>query len=376
MILWRGPVRDPRARPNLVPGRPVGLPQRTLSTRMAPRDRIQRESRTSRPSPLPFESRVHAMVQSAAELETAGGVDPKDKRATGPPRVDKSDERVRRMFASIAHRYDFLNHFLSLNIDRSWRRYTTRVVPPVPGVPVLDCCTGTADLALAYDRAAQGHVPVIATDFCRQMLDLGRAKVRRRGAESRVLLIEGDTQRLPVPEDTFGVVSIAFGLRNVSDARRGIDEMIRAARPGGKVAILEFFETARTLSGTALPRLLPSCLATRRPDHRPQRRPGLSLLAPDRPRLSRRPGHARPAWFSRTHQSDHASPHTGRCDSLRRNQAHTGSPAGHRGSAHEHRPEHNPRRVSRPGRRPHRRQRRPYALGLLRRSAVQGERCT
>ena len=67
-----------------------------------------------------------------------------------PQRIDKSDRRVRRMFASIAGRYDLLNHLLSLNIDRSWRSFTTRLAPPEPGMPVLDCCTGTADLALAY----------------------------------------------------------------------------------------------------------------------------------------------------------------------------------------------------------------------------------
>ena len=149
---------------------------------------------------------------------------------TGP--VDKSDQRVRRMFGSIARRYDFLNHFLSLNIDRSWRRFTTRTVPPQPGVPVLDCCTGTADLALAYDRAGRGLSPIVGTDFCREMLVLGEAKVRKSAAEGRVILVEGDTQRLPVPDDTFGVVSVAFGLRNVRDTVRGIDEMIRAARPG------------------------------------------------------------------------------------------------------------------------------------------------
>ena len=154
--------------------------------------------------------------------------------------IDKSDQRVRRMFASIARRYDLLNHLLSLNIDRSWRRFTTRKVPPQPGVPVLDCCTGTADLALAYDRAAKGLTRVIGTDFCREMLLLGEGKVRKHGATGRVVLIEGDTQRLPVPSDTFGVVSVAFGLRNVRDTVRGIDEMIRTARPQGKVAILEF----------------------------------------------------------------------------------------------------------------------------------------
>jgi demethylmenaquinone methyltransferase/2-methoxy-6-polyprenyl-1,4-benzoquinol methylase len=163
--------------------------------------------------------------------------------------VDKSDYRVRRMFASIARRYDLLNHLLSLNIDRSWRRFTTRVVPPQPGEPVLDCCTGTADLALAYDVAAGGRSVVIGTDFCREMLVLGRQKAARRGALDRVILIEGDAQRLPVPDDTFGVVSVAFGLRNVRDTMRGIDEMIRAARPGGKVAILEFSRPRGKLLG-------------------------------------------------------------------------------------------------------------------------------
>jgi demethylmenaquinone methyltransferase/2-methoxy-6-polyprenyl-1,4-benzoquinol methylase len=144
------------------------------------------------------------------------------------------------MFASIAGKYDLLNHLLSLNIDRLWRRFTTRTVPPEPGVPVLDCCTGTADLALAYHRAGRGRSPVVATDFCRPMLEIGRAKVQKAGAGAAITLVEADTQRLPLPDDTFGVVTVAFGLRNVSDTVRGIDEMIRVARPGGKVAILEF----------------------------------------------------------------------------------------------------------------------------------------
>jgi demethylmenaquinone methyltransferase/2-methoxy-6-polyprenyl-1,4-benzoquinol methylase len=159
--------------------------------------------------------------------------------ATAPP-VDKSDRRVRAMFASIARRYDLLNHLLSLNVDKSWRRFTARAVPPTPGLPVLDCCTGTADLALEYDRAGGGASPVVGTDFCREMLVLGREKVGRAGAAGRVVLVEGDTQRLPLPDDTFGVVTVAFGLRNVRDTVRGVDEMVRVARPGGTVAILEF----------------------------------------------------------------------------------------------------------------------------------------
>jgi demethylmenaquinone methyltransferase / 2-methoxy-6-polyprenyl-1,4-benzoquinol methylase len=163
--------------------------------------------------------------------------------------IDKSDRRVQRMFASIARRYDFLNHLLSLNIDRSWRTFTTRMAPPEPGSPVLDCCTGTADLAMAYDRAGRGRSPIVGTDFCREMLDVGRQKVRKAGADGRVTLVEGDAQRLPVPSDTFGVVSVAFGLRNVRDTARGIDELIRVARPGGKVAILEFSRPRGRLLG-------------------------------------------------------------------------------------------------------------------------------
>jgi demethylmenaquinone methyltransferase/2-methoxy-6-polyprenyl-1,4-benzoquinol methylase len=144
------------------------------------------------------------------------------------------------MFASIAGKYDLLNHLLSLNIDKSWRRYTARVVPPEPGVPVLDCCTGTADLALEYDRVGRGASLVVATDFCRPMLVRGRSKAIRSKSDGRIILVEGDAQALPVPDNTFGVVTVAFGLRNVADTVRGINEMVRAARPGGKVAILEF----------------------------------------------------------------------------------------------------------------------------------------
>jgi demethylmenaquinone methyltransferase/2-methoxy-6-polyprenyl-1,4-benzoquinol methylase len=144
------------------------------------------------------------------------------------------------MFASIAPRYDFLNHLLSANIDRSWRRFTVRVAAPRPGEPILDCCTGTADLALAFDRAGGGRSPIVGTDFCREMLIVGQRKARKARASTRIALVEGDMQRLPLPAGTFGVVSVAFGLRNVRNTVRGIDEMIRVTRPGGKIAILEF----------------------------------------------------------------------------------------------------------------------------------------
>jgi demethylmenaquinone methyltransferase/2-methoxy-6-polyprenyl-1,4-benzoquinol methylase len=154
--------------------------------------------------------------------------------------VDKSQERVRRMFGQIAGRYDFLNHLLSLGIDRWWRRQTVRLVPPAGPLPILDVCTGTGDLALAYDRAAGGRTPIVAADFCHEMLAIGRIKSQQAGADGRITFVEADAQSLPLPTDAFQIVSVAFGLRNVADTDRGLAEMARVAAPGGRVAVLEF----------------------------------------------------------------------------------------------------------------------------------------
>jgi len=158
-----------------------------------------------------------------------------------PPPVDKSRDRVRSMFATIARKYDFLNHLLSLNIDRRWRALTVRKVRPRAGDALLDCCTGTADLALAYRKAFRhGDVEVVGSDFCREMLAIGWKKARKRGLDDRLALIEADTLRLPFSDDRFGVVTVAFGLRNVANTTGGLDEMIRVTKPGGQVAVLEF----------------------------------------------------------------------------------------------------------------------------------------
>ena len=154
--------------------------------------------------------------------------------------VDKSGRRVCRMFGEIAGRYDLLNHLLSLGIDRRWRLRTVRLAPASDGGPVLDVCTGTADLAIAYWRAGRGAVRVVGADFCHPMLVIGKGKSRRAGAGGQITLVEADAQRLPFADDRFEVVSVAFGLRNVSDADRGLREMVRVCRPGGRVAVLEF----------------------------------------------------------------------------------------------------------------------------------------
>jgi len=151
------------------------------------------------------------------------------------------------MFGQIAPRYDFLNHLLSLNIDKRWRAKTVRLVPPAGTGPILDLCTGTGDLALQY--ALDGAAPVVGADFCHEMLVRATAKAENRDLTGRVTFVEADAQTLPFPADTFQVVACAFGLRNVTDPDKGLAEMARVAKPGGRVAVLEFSKPTHWLFG-------------------------------------------------------------------------------------------------------------------------------
>ena len=105
---------------------------------------------------------------------------------------------------------------------------------------ILDLCTGTGDLALAYHRAARGQAEVVGADFCHEMLALGREKRDKAAAGGVVSFIEADALQIPLQNDQFDIVCVAFGLRNVSDTERGLDEMVRVCAPGGQVAVLEF----------------------------------------------------------------------------------------------------------------------------------------
>lgn len=158
------------------------------------------------------------------------------------PLLDKREVRIRRMFGQIAPWYDFLNHLLSLNIDKAWRRKTARLVPPRAAEqgPILDLCTGTGDLALIYDAAAKGTVPIVGADFCSEMLERAKVKASKAGVAQRVTFMEADAQQLPFADGSFQLVTNAFGLRNITDTRRGLSEMTRVTREGGKVAVLEF----------------------------------------------------------------------------------------------------------------------------------------
>lgn len=161
------------------------------------------------------------------------------------------------MFAAIARRYDLANDVLSLGVHRGWRRRLVRALGVSPGAVALDVCCGTGDLALALARAG---AEVAAIDFCPEMVALAQSKAPR---SRRPRLMVADALRLPFPDATFDVVTVAFGIRNVVDPVAGLREMARVCRPGGRVAVLEFcrprFPVFSTLYGfyfrSVLPRL-------------------------------------------------------------------------------------------------------------------------
>lgn len=145
---------------------------------------------------------------------------------------------VRAMFAEIAPSYDRLNHMLSGNIDKRWRRFTVGKLVDLlsrPGAIALDICCGTADLTLEIEQ----HARVIGCDFCHPMLVIGNEKIAGRSAR-RATLAEGDALRLPFEDSSFDVITVAFGLRNLEDVGAGLREMLRLLKPGGRAAILEF----------------------------------------------------------------------------------------------------------------------------------------
>jgi ubiquinone/menaquinone biosynthesis methyltransferase len=159
--------------------------------------------------------------------------------ATGGTLVaDKS--QTPRMFTSIARRYDFLNHALSFNVDRRWRRLLVNEADVHAGERVLDVATGTGDVAIEFARRARAGF-IAGLDPSSGMLEVGRRKLSRDDAAgARVELIEGDALALPFPDGSFDVVTIAFGLRNLPDYARGVNEMARVLRPAGRLVVLEF----------------------------------------------------------------------------------------------------------------------------------------
>ena len=152
---------------------------------------------------------------------------------------DKSPERIQSLFDTIAPRYDFLNHLLSFGIDRSWRRRAVKRLQPQVDGPILDLCTGTADFAIAFARRNPER-KVVGLDFSANMLEIGRKRIASSKLDSQIELVQGDALAMPFEDNSFSLVSVSYGLRNMADTMQGLCEMARVCKPGGTVAVIEF----------------------------------------------------------------------------------------------------------------------------------------
>jgi demethylmenaquinone methyltransferase/2-methoxy-6-polyprenyl-1,4-benzoquinol methylase len=171
----------------------------------------------------------------------------------GSPLASGRDEAsasaaVRSMFAVVARRYDFLNHLLSLRRDIAWRRAAARALKDVlgrPGSRVADLCCGTGDLSFCLGRHSQGSV--MGADFCHPMLAIARGKAGTK--HRRVQFLEADALHLPFCDASLDAVTSAFGFRNLANYAKGIDEMRRVLKSGGRLAILEFSQVRWPIFG-------------------------------------------------------------------------------------------------------------------------------
>jgi demethylmenaquinone methyltransferase / 2-methoxy-6-polyprenyl-1,4-benzoquinol methylase len=148
-------------------------------------------------------------------------------------------DEIAQMFSQIAHRYDRANHILSFNRDRAWRKILVQHAAPKPGERLLDLCTGTGDVAIEFAKACP-EMEIVGLDLSEEMLRVAREKLAQLSLDHRVRLIVGNALELPFAENSFEIVSQAFGLRNLPDRARGLKEIYRVLSPGGRALIVEF----------------------------------------------------------------------------------------------------------------------------------------
>jgi demethylmenaquinone methyltransferase / 2-methoxy-6-polyprenyl-1,4-benzoquinol methylase len=148
-------------------------------------------------------------------------------------------EQVAAMFNDIAFRYDFMNRFLSAGIDVSWRKKALRQLKALRPQHILDVATGTADVALLAAKMLQ-PVSVTGIDISEGMLEIGRQKIAKAGLDNTIKLLNGDSETIKFADNTFDAVTVAFGVRNFGDLQKGLSEIKRVLKPGGKLVVLEF----------------------------------------------------------------------------------------------------------------------------------------
>ena len=147
-------------------------------------------------------------------------------------------EEVAEMFDNISKRYDFLNHFLSLGIDKLWRRKAVRQLKDLRPKRILDLATGTGDFAIAALKLNPDEV--VGVDIYQGMLDMGIQKMKKRGHDKIVKMQLADSEKLPFEDASFDALTVGFGVRNYENLEKGLSDMLRILRPGGKAVILEF----------------------------------------------------------------------------------------------------------------------------------------
>jgi demethylmenaquinone methyltransferase/2-methoxy-6-polyprenyl-1,4-benzoquinol methylase len=147
-------------------------------------------------------------------------------------------QQVEQMFDNIAPKYDFLNHFLSLGIDKLWRRKAIRILSGFKSDFILDVATGTGDFAIAASKLKPKKI--VGFDLSEQMLSVGRTKVKRKGLEQLIEFRKGDSEAMPFVDEQFDAITVAFGVRNFENLEKGLKEFTRVLKPNGVVIILEF----------------------------------------------------------------------------------------------------------------------------------------
>ncbi|HAZ94428.1 MAG TPA: bifunctional demethylmenaquinone methyltransferase/2-methoxy-6-polyprenyl-1,4-benzoquinol methylase UbiE [Porticoccaceae bacterium] len=177
--------------------------------------------------------------------------------------VEEKADKVAEVFHSVAAKYDLMNDLMSVGVHRLWKRITIEMSGVRRGDKVLDIAGGTGDLTAKFSRIVGSEGTVVLADINDSMLKVGRDRLMDRGVVNNVRFSQADAQHLPFPDNTFDVITIAFGLRNVTDKDLALRSMLRVLKPGGRLLVLEFSKPANpvlskvydTYSFSILPKL-------------------------------------------------------------------------------------------------------------------------
>ncbi|MGB1952343.1 MAG: bifunctional demethylmenaquinone methyltransferase/2-methoxy-6-polyprenyl-1,4-benzoquinol methylase UbiE [Marinobacter sp.] len=194
-----------------------------------------------------------ANTSTSPSVNNAAGTPQDDVTHFGFRNVPKSQKagQVAEVFHSVAGKYDMMNDLMSMGIHRLWKRFTIELSGVRPGHQVLDIAGGTGDLTMKFSDLVGASGKVVLADINASMLQVGRGRLVDRGYAGNIEYVQADAEHLPFPDNTFNAVSIAFGLRNVTDKDQALRDMERVLKPGGKLMVLEFSKPTNPLLNKA-----------------------------------------------------------------------------------------------------------------------------